>query len=85
MAVEGKSLQHHPQVCTINVLEIMFGTRAYIEITSTVPFFKSITEVVSVKLQQDITFEKWYSGCNFCAFSERSGSKVRAHGKIDIQ
>ncbi len=53
--VEGKWLQHHPRVCTINFLEIMFGTRAYIEITSCVPFFKSykpVTEVVSVKLQQ---------------------------------
>jgi hypothetical protein len=85
-------------------MEIMFGTRAYIEITSTVPFFKSfkpISEVVSVKLQQAIIFEKGYSGCYSCAFSERwchfwqllcrthalipSWSKVRAHGKIDLQ
>ena len=59
VSVEGKSLQHHPQVCTINELEIIFGTRAYIKITSTVPFLKSykpITEVVSAKLQQAITF-----------------------------
>ncbi len=48
-------------MCTINVLEIMFGTRAYIEITCPVPFFKSykpVTEVVSAKFQQAITFEK---------------------------
>ncbi len=40
-SIEGKSLQHHPQVCTINVLEIIFGPWAYIEITRFVPFFKS--------------------------------------------
>jgi hypothetical protein len=26
VAVEDKSLQHHPQVCTMNVLEIKFST-----------------------------------------------------------
>jgi hypothetical protein len=44
------------------VLEIIFGTRAYIEITTCcVPFlksFKPVTKVVSAKLQQVITFEK---------------------------
>jgi hypothetical protein len=39
----------------------MFGTRAYKEIACCVPFLKSykpVTEVVSAKLQQAITFEK---------------------------
>jgi hypothetical protein len=52
----------------------MFGTRACIEITCSVTFFKSynpVTEVVSAKLQQAITFEKGYRTCNFCAYSER--------------
>jgi hypothetical protein len=50
--------------------------RAYIEIAYCVPFLKSckpVTEVVSAKLQQAITFEKWYTTCNFCAYSERIG------------
>jgi hypothetical protein len=41
----------------------MFGTRAYIEVTYSVPFFKNykpVTEVVSAELQKTITLEKWY-------------------------
>jgi hypothetical protein len=49
VSVEGKSLQHHPQVCTINVLEIMFGTRAYIEITCSIPFFKFFQKLWACK------------------------------------
>jgi len=41
VAVEDKSLQHHPQVCTMNVLEIKFSTWAFIETTLSVPFLKS--------------------------------------------
>jgi hypothetical protein len=41
VAVEDKSLQHHPQVCTMKVLEIMFSTWAYIEMTLCEPFLKS--------------------------------------------
>jgi hypothetical protein len=54
--LKAKVYRATPQVCTINVLEIMFGTRAYIEIISSVPFFKSypVAEVVSAKLQQAI-------------------------------
>ena len=54
VAVEDKSLQHHPQVCTMDVLEIMFSAWAYIEVTCCVPFLKSykpVTEVVSAKLK----------------------------------
>jgi hypothetical protein len=54
VAVEDKSLQHHHQVCTMDVLEIMFSAWAYIEVTCCVPFLKSyqpVTEVVSAKLQ----------------------------------
>jgi hypothetical protein len=60
--------------CVPSILEIMFGTRAYLEITCSVRFFKSykpVTEVVSAKLQQAITFEKGYRTCNFCSFSEK--------------
>jgi hypothetical protein len=74
VSAAGKSLQQDPQVCTINVLEIMFGTRACIEITCSVPFLKSFkpaTKVVSAKLQQAITVEKVYRTCNFCESSER--------------
>jgi hypothetical protein len=45
----------------MNVLVIMFCTRAYIEITCCAPFSKSykpVSEVVSTKIQQAITFEK---------------------------
>jgi hypothetical protein len=49
VSIEGKSLNHFPQVCTINVLEIMFGTRAYIEKKCSAPFFKSYKPVTEVK------------------------------------
>ncbi len=41
VAVEDKSLQHHPQVCTMKVQEIMYSTWAFIEMTCCVPFLKS--------------------------------------------
>jgi hypothetical protein len=68
MAVEDKSLQQCPQVYTMTVLAIMLCSRAYVGITCCVPFLKSykpVTEVVSAKLQQAITFEKGYTTYNF--------------------
>jgi hypothetical protein len=46
----------------------------HIEITYSVPFFKSykpVTEGVSAKLQPAITFEKEYRTCNSCVYSKR--------------
>jgi hypothetical protein len=60
VSIEDKSLQHRPHVCTTNVLENMFCTRACIEFTCCIPFlknYKPVIDIVSAKLQQVITFE----------------------------
>jgi hypothetical protein len=51
VAVEDKRLQHHPQVCTMNLLEIKFSTWTCIETTLSVPFlkrYKAKTEVAKL-------------------------------------
>jgi hypothetical protein len=70
VAVEDKSLQHNPQVCSMNVLKIMSSNWACVEITCGVPFLKSykpVTEAANFS-QKAITFEKGHITCNFYAY-----------------
>jgi len=62
VAVEDKSLWHHHQVCTMNVLEITFSAWAYIEVTCCVPFLKSYEPVTEV---EKLIFTFPSRGCNF--------------------
>ncbi len=68
----GTKISTRRQVLQMNVLEIMFGTRAYMKITSTVPFLKSYKPITEVeynttcfsRIRNLITGQLYVQHCN---------------------